>query len=253
MNTLYKILFLSIVVITITSCVPAYYMANSAMEPIVFTKPLYHDTATVSSYIGGKFNTALDSAYNNSGETNSFGQIYWFRTHIQKYYNFSYGAFGYLGNYKVTAVKELTGNKSYFGGGVSGEFCVNIPVDAIDIRIIGLKGTMYYEDGNYRRFKMLARDQKLAITSTDLYGYNLSETFGMDIKLNKISSVGCYISNGMSGQLISGERFFTSSAVLNYQTKKFTLFLQSSSTWLRDLSTVFGIGGEVSVGLNYRL
>jgi len=253
MINLIKGLLIFFVVINVTSCVPAYYMANSAMEPIVFTKPLYHDTATVSSYIGGKFNTSLDSAYNNSGETNSFGQIYWFRTHIQKYYNFSYGAFGYLGNYKVTAVNELAGNKSYFGGGVSGEFCVNIPIDVIDIRVIGLKGTMYYEDGNYRRFKMLARDQKLAITSTDLYGYNLSETFGMDIKLNKISSVGWYISNGMSGHLISGERFFTSSAVLNYQTQKFTLYLQSSSTWLRGLSTLFGIGSEVSVGLNYRL
>ena len=178
------------------------------MEPIVFTKPVYRDSTRVSDYIGGKFTTSPDNSYNHSNETNSFGQIYWFRTHTHEYYNFSYGAFGYTGNYKVTAVEELAGNKSYFGGGVSGDFCANIPLDMIDIRIAGLKGTLYYEDGDYRKFRLLANNHYLTLASTELLGYNISETFGLDIKLNKKNSIGWYISNGMSGQFLSGERFF---------------------------------------------
>ena len=253
MNNLIKGLLLLLISLSSCSCITSYYMGNSGMEPIVFTKPAYRDSTRVSDFIGGKITTSPDSTFNRSDETNSFGQIYWFRTHTHKYYNFSYGAFGYLGNYKVTAVKELAGNKSYFGGGVSADICANIPLDVIDIRIAGLKGTLYYEDGDYRKFRLAAINQKLALASTELLGYNLSETFGFDIKLTKKNSIGCYTSNGISGQFISGERFFTSSNVINYQTNRFTLFMQASSTWLRGFSNPFGLDYEFSLGLNYRL
>lgn len=248
-----KWLLVPFLLFTVSSCIPTYYMANSGMDAIVFTTPVYRDSAQVTSYMGGKFTHSVDSSFHRSNETNLFGQVYWFRTHTDKYYNFSYGAFGYYGEYHVSAVQEYRGKKGYFGGGLSSEYSWNIPLGFADFRVFGLKGTLYYEDGDYRKFKILAGEQKLAQVSTDLFGFNISETMELDIKLNKVSSIGLFISNGISGQLISGERFYTSSGILNFQTNKFMLYIQGSSTLLHGVSDLFGINEELSIGLNFRL
>jgi hypothetical protein len=246
------ILFLLIVVV-VSSCLPTYYMGNSGLDPIVFTKPVYRDSAMVTNYIGGKLTQSLDSTYNWSHETNFFGQAYWFRTHTQKYYSFSYGAFGYLGNFNVIEVPDYAGNKSYFGGGLSGDICWNIPLKVIDLKLVGLKGSFYYEDGDFRKFKILAEEQNLAVTTTDQFAYNVSLTSGVDVKLNKVSSIGLYFSNGMSALLVSKARFFYNTSILNYQTNRFTVYLQSSTNILNQIFLNRGMHGEISIGLNYRL
>lgn len=249
-----NIILFSFLVCGFISCVPTYYMANSGIDAIVFTKPVYRDTASVTDYVGAKFSRSLDSMYNYSNETNTFGELYWFRTHTQKYYNFSYGAFGYLGNYDVKAISSLSGPKSYFGAGISADIGVSIPIGIFNFRLAGLKGTLYFEEGDYRRFKYLAKSANLGNVSTDLLGYNISETFGVDISLSKKYSIGMNTTNGISGQITSGDRFLTTSTVLNFQTQKFTLFLQSSGNFLRDPSLFLFPGGfEMAVGLNYRL
>lgn len=260
LKIVFKGLFITLIAIIVSSCIPSYYMANRAMDNIVFTKPVYRDSSRVTSYIGGKFTQSLNISQNHSNETNYnpndanyFGQLYLFRTHTKRNYSYSYGAFGYYGDYNVEAVKAYNGKKSYFGGGISSDICLNIPLDMIDIKIAGLKGTLYYEDGDFRKFKILAGEQHLAQTSSDLVGYNISGTSGLDLKLNKVNSIGIYLSSGISGEFISRERFFTSSCILNFQTKRFTLYLQDSSNLLHDTSNFFGIGEEVSLGLNYRL
>ena len=232
--------------ITVSSCTPVYYMANSGVEPIVFTKPIYRDTATVTAYIGGKFAHSIDSAFNHVGETNYYGQLYYFRTHTNKYHNFSYGGYGYMGEYNVQAVKAYRGKKNYYGGGLSGDINLNLPLKFLDYRIIGIKGTVFYEDGDFRKFKMLASKQYLVTSNASQFGYNVSIISSIDIKLNKWSSIGISTALGISGEINSNHQFFTNSSILNYQNKRVTLFLQETSYY-------FGIGDEFALGLNYRL
>lgn len=221
-------------------------MANTGMNPIVFTKPVYRDTATITDYIGGKFSHSIDSAYYQSGETNSFGQIYLFRTHTKKNYSFSYGGYGYMGDYNVQVLQTYRGKKNYFGGGLSGDISLNLPSRLVDFRIIGIQGTLFYEDGDFRKFKMLAGQQYMATTSTNQFGFNVCMTSALDFKLNEWSSIGYSVALGISGELVTGHRFLTDSSILNYQNKRVTLFLQSSTCY-------FGIGSELAFGLNYRL
>lgn len=242
----YYFLLIIVLGITVSSCVPIYFMANSGVEPIVFTKPVYRDTATVTEYIGGKFSHSIDSAYYHIGETNYFGQLYYFRTHTNKNYSFSYGGYGYMGDYNVQAVQAYRGKKNYFGGGISGDICLNLPFEFIDFRIIGLKGTLFYEDGDFRKFKTLARQQHLAITSSNQFGCNVSITSELDVKLNPWSSIGVSTAIGVSGELNSNYSFITNSSILNYQNKRVTIFLQSTTCY-------FGIGSELAFGLNYKL
>ncbi|MGC3977371.1 MAG: hypothetical protein QM751_03525 [Paludibacteraceae bacterium] len=117
--------FVCYVLSLMQSCTPYYALGNNGIDPIVFVKPVYKDSALVTTYIGGKYTHSVDSAYSHANEVNYFGQLSCSQTHILKYYNFSYGAFGYLGNYKVAKIDNLKGNKMYYGGGISSEFCLD--------------------------------------------------------------------------------------------------------------------------------
>ncbi|MFZ4724848.1 MAG: hypothetical protein ACOYMD_05340 [Paludibacter sp.] len=234
--------------ITLSSCVPSYNLANSGIDPIVFSKPVYRDTATVNDYIGGKFTHSYDSVYFNPNESNSFGQVYWFRTRSEKDYCYSYGGFGYLGNYNVAAIESLKGKKNYYGVGVSGDLCLNIDLDFADLRVLGVKGALFYEDGDYQHFKKQVNKDSLAISVTDKVGINLASYTGFDIKLRK-SSFGLYFTTGITTGFNSRFMMFNYSAIANYQTDRMTFFVQKSST----SSGLFYYGSDYSVGFNYRI
>jgi hypothetical protein len=235
-------------IIALSSCVPSYNLANSSTDPIVFSKPVYRDTATVSDYIGGKFTHSYDSIYFNPYESNSFGQVYWFRTRSEKDYCYSYGGFGYLGNYNVAAIESLKGKKNYFGVGVSGDLCLNIDLDFADLRVLGVKGALFYEDGEYQRFKKQINTQNLGISVTDKIGINLASYTGFDVKLKK-SSFGMYFTTGITTGFSSSFLMFNYSAIANYQTDRITFFVQRSSI----NSSFLYYGSDYSVGLNYRI
>ena len=98
------------------SCAPFYALGNNGVAPIVFIKPVYADSASKATYIGGKYTHTTDGAYNYKDEASYFGQLNWSQIHTLKYYNFSYGTFGYLGTYKVAELESFKGNKTYYGG-----------------------------------------------------------------------------------------------------------------------------------------
>jgi len=227
-------------------CSPYYAFGNSGIDPITFNKPLYADSTKVTTYLGGKFTQTLDSAYWQSGERNYFGQLYWAQTHIEENYNYSYGAFGYLGSYKVTDVANFKGNKSYYGGGMSGEINYNVPFKTCDIRFIGIKGTLFYEDGEFTRFRREASQQNLINgVFKSKFAYNLSLLQGVDFKLNN-GKLGVDISNGISYFTNDRPEFFTSSMNIHYTYSRYTGFLQFTNSLL-------GIGEEISIGFNYRI
>ena len=240
------IFFGCFLLVFIHSCSPYYAFGNAGINPIVFNKPVYSDSLKVTTYLGGKYTQTVDSAYNQEGEKNQFGQLYWAQTHIEKYYNYSYGAFGYIGRYKVAKVENYNGNKSYYGGGVSGEINFNIPLQSVDIRLIGIQGMLMYEDGAFTRFRRLAGEQHLisGVTSSKL-AYNISCLQGIDFKIQK-STIGLDISNGITYFTNDSPRFFSSSLILHYTYKQFTAYTQNTNS-------LFGIGEEFTLGFNYRI
>jgi len=148
----------------------------------------------------------------------------------------------------VQAVTDLKGRKPYFGGGISGDMCINIDLPMLVFRIIGIKGSLFYEDGSYHNFKKQVVLYSLGIANADKFGTNISSYSAIDVKLKKCS-LGLYLSAGVSSRFTTDFIMFTSSAILNFQTKRMTFFIQNSS----NLANVFYFGNEFSVGLNYRL
>jgi len=233
-------------VLSLPGCSPYYAFGNSGIEPIVFNKPLYSDSVKVATYIGGKYTQTVDSAYDQKGEKNYFGQLYWAQTHTEKCYNYSYGAFVYLGSYKVTAVENYNGNKSYYGGGLSGDFNFNLPLKTVDIRFIGIKGTLFYEDGDFTRFRRIASQQNLIYgVSSSKFSYNISMLQGINFKLKK-STIGIDISSGITYFLNDSPSFFTNSFNIHYTYNQYTAYFQETSSY-------FGIGYEYALGVNYRI
>lgn len=235
-----------ILLFSLHGCYPYYAFGNAGIEPIVFNKPLYADSTKITTYIGGKFTHSTDSAYYHKGETNYFGQVYWAQTHTEEYYNYSYGAFGYAGSYKVTEVVNYNGNKPYFGGGLSGEVNFNVPLKTIDIRFIGAKGTLIYENGDFTRFRRIASQQNIISgISTSQFAYNVSLTHGCDFRVNK-GKFGIDLSEGITYYIGESPDVLTSSMNLHYNYKQYTAFIQFTNSFL-------GIGDEIAAGFNYRI
>lgn len=240
------IFFVCIFILTFHCCSPYYAFGNSGIDPITFNKPLYADSAKVTTYVGGKFTQTVDSAYWQSGERNYFGQLYWAQTHIEENYNYSYGAFGYLGSYNVADVEKFKGKKSYYGGGISAEINYNLPLNTCDIRFIGIKGTLLYEDGDFTRFRREASQQNLISGDfTSKFAYNLSLLQGIDFKIHK-GKFGIDVSNGFTYFANDATEFFTTSMNIHYTYSRYTGFIQFTNC-------LFGIGEEISVGFNYRI
>jgi len=232
---------------SIQGCYPYYAFGNGGVEPIVFVKPVYADSSRVTTYIGGKYTHSVDSAFGHRNESNYFGQIYWSQTQTERNYNFSYGVFGYLGSYRVVEVPLFQGNKPYYGGGLSGEISINTPFRNFDLRFAGLKGTLYYENGEFSRFRRMASEQVLITgVNSSLFAYNLSYTIGGDFNLKRQNSLGFAASYGITYPINEEDAFFTSSLNLHYTNNQVTTFIQYTDC-------LFAMGGEFALGFNFRI
>ena len=219
-----------------------FNIANSTIEPIVFTKPVYRDSSSLTSYVGAKYNkTEYLSEYVDMVD-NSFGQVHWFQTQIHKNYNYSYGAFGYLGSIGI----EDNGQKDYknFGGaGISADMQLNLPFTGINLRPFGVRTSLLYEGGEYSRYKSQLSSgmgdyaDKIAVT--------LSQTAGIDFKFRK----SALAVNFSVGSLMTFPHAFMDliySTNVNYNFSRFTVFVQSSGALVMS-------NEDLVVGLNYRL
>lgn len=225
----------------LSSC-SAFYMANPCIDPIVFTKPAYRDSAFVSNYVGGKLNRSVYlNQYENLSD-NYFGQLYLFQTQTNKFYNMSYGAFGYYGRIGVEKDVKPT-YEGYYGGGVSADIQLNLPIQNIDLRLIGFKTSVIYEDGEYYRNKYTGLEE-IGIY-TDKFACNISQTSGMTYKFRK-SSLGVDLSYGYTYTIPHMLMDITYSAIVNYSTPKFTVYVQKSGALMVS-------NDDLVIGLNYRL
>jgi len=230
-----------------SGCLPRYGIANSGSDPIYFTKPMFKDSSISSNYFGGKYSHSIDSGYRRN-ETNYFSEIYLFRSNTMKFFNFSYGIYGYGGSYKVVNFEKFKGNKYYYGGGISSEANLHSIQSLFDLRYIGIKGSIIYEDGDYRVFRLESSKDKLTQNiNGNTLNYNISTTSEIVLKL-KNSILGLYGSIGVTKSFYQpeGGGFITQTFCMHYTYKTVTAYVQLTKC-------IFGIGNLYSLGLNYEL
>lgn len=236
------------IVLTLSSC-SSLFIANSTIEPIVFTKPVYRDSAFVSSYIGGKMNKSFFPNTYSDVKDNYYGQLNLSQTQTEEYYNLSYGAYGYLGKIGIlnmcydNEIHGTTDSKKYFGGGISADFQLSIPFQNIIFRPFGIRSSLLYEDGEYEKYKR--KNLESIGLVPDKFAVNLSGTSGLDYKF-KQSSIGV---NFSAGYIISLPNYIMDlgyAANLNYSTLKFTVFVLKSGTLLIR-------NDDLVIGFNYKL
>lgn len=237
---------LCLIVFLLPGCLPRYGLANSGGDPIFFTKPVYKDSAVVATYVGGKFCQTADSAYFHKNESSYFGELYLYRSHSQKFFNYAYGIFGYQGSYRVAQLEQFKGNKHFYGGGVSGEMNLNLPVYIVDMRLFGVRGSAWYEGGDFYSFRKYASDQGLIENvNTSHLAYNISFMQEYNFRLNN-SSVGFYHSLGTTSDLEHQYSYLTYTSTLFFTYKRFTSYAQYTIC-------TFGIGRMYSLGMSYQI
>lgn len=241
-----SLITITVLALALSSC-STFFIGNSNIEPIVFAKPVYSDSAFVTSYVGGKFNRSEFMNPYSDMYSNYFGQLNWSQTQTEKFFNLSYGAFGYYGQitldqYESPEPFDIT-NKGYFGGGISADIQLNLPFKNVNIRPIGFRGSAVYEDGEFAKYKK----QNLEAIGwfPDKIAMTFSQTAGIDFKLKR-SSIGVNISVGSILTMPRSIIDMGYSTNINYTTSKFNVFIQNSGM-------LFMSNNDLIVGLNYRL
>ena len=245
------------VIIFLPSCSSIHYgIADTGNSPIYFTKPVSTDSIKSGNYVGGSFSHSIYSAYNEN-ETNYFGKAYFFRSHAEKYFDFAYGAFGYVGNYKVDKINNYKGNKSLYGAGVSGEINANIPFGVFEWRIIGIKTTLLYEDGKYSQFRKSAEKESLIVNNNSNFVYNIGFSNEYIFKIKNKHIVGLYGCIGITKDLNMNSSIATQAITLHYTQKNITTFLHYSSfsnyEGFNLLSLFFQTSPMWGIGVSYRI
>jgi len=231
--------------ITLNRCgAPTYGIANGGTESTYLTKPIYSDTNANNNYISAKmYYSVLNTAY-NPNEKMAFGEINVHRSHTRKNYNIAYAFVAYGGTYSVNEVEKYKGDKNFIGTALIGDLNYNIPLDIMDIRIMGLRTSIIYENGSYATFRKKASSDGLIINAhPNNFALNLSLTQEFIIKLKKVN-FGAYNVSGMTfGK--NDEHVLTGSQCIQLTHNKTTGFIQ------RNTGT-FGYGQTISLGINYK-
>ncbi len=255
---------LPLTLLLITGCGPTmrtvhYGVANSGSTSKYLTKPLYEEDAEnnkAATYVSGQYFTNFGEGY-YSDELSRFGDFLIHRVHSEKHHNISYGILGYMGKYHVNELTDFKGDKSFYGGGVTGGFNVRLPIRRVEWRIIGLQSTLLYEDGKYASFRKEAEDAEALVAGddgeeqvlfNDLHPDNLVANVSVNteliIKLDKIS-LGFYGSAG-SNWGINGAKHYVLTGSLN------VLLNNTNTTFFIQGNTLTHIG-YYSIGISQRL
>lgn len=143
-------------------------------------KPIYKDsTRQKALYIGG--NRGKQLRENNLDNTQKSYSIDFLEAEISRgscgeHTYSSIGAFTYGGIYDARPIDPenlrrpvLAGQKWFAGGGIDLEYGYKVSIKKAEIRAIGLKANLYYEDGSYAEFRQEVDD---ASAIGQLYNFN---------------------------------------------------------------------------------
>ncbi len=115
--------------------------------------PAYQDEKASANYVSTKMSLGNRFDYD---DRNLHGHISFHRANTFQYGSVTYGAFGYLGNYRIAEPFEIpafAGNKSYGGIGLMGGGTFHVPFKHVDWEIVKFTTRLYNELGEYPQFK----------------------------------------------------------------------------------------------------
>lgn len=142
--------------VILSACSKHYYAPVLYKNDISYqAKPLSTDSSKTGNYISGGLGLANGIELNDNIY---MGQLSFDRAHTFDNLNIAYGVFGFAGSYENTAIKSSTDpnyfdTKSFAGLGARASANVFIPLNNVDLRIIGVEFSYSKEFGDYADFR----------------------------------------------------------------------------------------------------
>lgn len=227
-------------------CTPRYGVANLGSQTKYLAKPAYQEEEEKATYLFGQFyqSTGYDTVF-PVNFISYYGDLAYVKSSSAADHNMAYAMFFSGGNYRVRSLENYNGNKFFLGGGFIGDINVNIPFKNVDWRIIGIKGAVTYENGEYSKFRTLADKDGLII---DIHPNNLAASMHLTSELlGKINETNFSFYNSF-GITYGIRNVFLISQALQFTNKRTTILIQPSYLIFINSTNV-----NISFGLNYKI
>lgn len=137
--------------IGLQGCANHYGPPMFGKQNTYMTKPRF-DSGEVNTQRYGGLELASSTGYNSLENTYSLMPSY-HQAHAFAFFDVAYGAFGYIGRYKVNNIPEENGGKLFTGLGARASANFNLRFDDFNWRIIGFEGAYSREFGAYRQMR----------------------------------------------------------------------------------------------------
>lgn len=163
------------------------FLAQS--KPHHLNKDCVKTYASAQVHYGGHF---------NEDEENIGFDFSTYRSHSKKWAAYSYGAYGFFGEYSAVPFYNYAPEiRSYYGLGINGEAFLNLPLESFDWRIAGIKASFSQEFGPFNRFReRVAQIEESGMADYDnvaITGRTFSWALASEgvLKITNHSSIGC--------------------------------------------------------------
>ncbi|WP_109831002.1 hypothetical protein [Reichenbachiella versicolor] len=245
------------IIIFFSSCVSTHYgVGNFSHDTDVLQKPVDKEGEKERvQYITGKYNHSQQPV-SNKFKSQQMGSMTYHLAENHRWYKIAGGGFLHGGSIDAISRNQVPGGHKYFlGGGLTGEFAVNIPAGMFEWRIIGVKMTALYENGKYNQFRkdvvdypengqLVTDDDEIYFEfETDLnprgYNYNIGFTSEMVLQFDKVGIAWAVIlGGGTGGSITAGSRW-----LLTYDKFTFSFNNQHRGALFEtDTDTYYGFG-----------
>lgn len=206
-------------------------------------KPANKDSIHHSHNLSASYAFNQGDGY-NLDERNRYADVFYHLGYSRKYFSCAAGTGLFGGSYEVNKFTQSRGWKRYYGITGIGEAALNIPIGNLNWRILGIRGSITSEGGEFYDFRIKNQSYPGFINYTDGRTTGTVGTFSeLDLKLGN-SRIGFSQSSSL---VLAKERILGYCVGFSghFTHKRITAIYQVlGSTWQ---------GNAMRVGLSYRL
>ena len=206
-------------------------------------KPANKDSIHHSHNLSVSYSFNQGDGY-NFDERNRYADVFYHLGYSRKYFSCAAGTGLFGGSYEVNKFTQSRGWKRYYGITGIGEAALNIPIGNLNWRILGIRGSVTSEGGDFYDFRIKNKSYPGFINYTSERTTGTVGTFSeLDLKLGNYR-----LGFGQSNSLVLAQERILGFCVGisgHFTYKRTTAIYQLlGSTWQ---------GNSMNVGLSYRL
>ena len=206
-------------------------------------KPANKDSIHQSHNLSASYAFNQGDGY-NLNERNRYADVFYHLGYSRKYFSCAAGTGLFGGSYEVNKFTQSRGWKRYYGITGIGEAAINIPIANLNWRILGIRGSITSEGGEFYDFRIKNQSYPGFINYTDGRTTGTVGTFSeLDLKLGN-SRIGFSQSSSL---VLAKER------ILGYCVGFSGHFTHKRTTAIYQVLGSTWQGNSMSVGLSYRL